>query len=289
VGGLVGSSDSSYSTISQCYASCEIIAEPNDSIGGLIGKSSGRTMNSFWDVQVSGQKISAGGVGLSTEKMQDTEIYVNAGWDMAGEISDGLVDMWTIAEPNSYPQLTRFTDQYTITQLSGSGTEDDPYEIATAGDLAAINYYDIDAHYELVADIDLSGIKWSTAPILVFGGTFDGRGHTISNLTIDGCGYLGLFGRIMSDGVVTDLTVQDALIVGYDDYIGALVGMSLGHIENCHATGSVAGDSYVGGLAGLISLFGSPDFEGFYPDCTADVVVSGNNCVDNIANTGFYN
>jgi hypothetical protein len=288
VGGLIGSSDSSYSSsVSRCYAACEIIAEPNDSIGGLIGSGPGGAINSFWDTQISGQKISAGGVGLSTAKMQDAEIYIDAGWDMTSETSNGLVDIWTIAEPNTYPQLTRLTSQYHVTQLPGSGTEDDPYEIATAEDLAAINDYDINAHYALVGDIDLSGITWSTAPILLFGGTFDGRGHTISNLTIDGSSYLGLFGKIMSDGIVTDLTIQNTYIIGYD-YIGSLAGCSYGRIKNCHATGSVTGEFLVGGLVGLVNMLYGTTFEDSVSDCTVDVAVSGNNYVDNIANTHFY-
>ncbi len=287
VGGLIGNSDNSYSTVSQCYAVCEITADSNDSIGGLIGKSSGRTMLSFWDTQVSGQKISAGGVGLHTAKLQDTGIYLNARWDMTGETSHGLVGIWTIAEPNTYPQLTKLTDQYPVTQLSGSGTPDDPYEIATAEELAAINDYEINAHYALIADIDLSGIIWATAPILFFNGTFDGRGHMISNLTVEGGSYLGLFGKIVSDGVVTNLTIKDASVIGYD-YIGALAGQSFGRITNCHVTGSVAGESYIGGLVGLVSMLYSSTFEEQVYGCTADVAVSGNDHIHNIANAQFY-
>ena len=289
VGGLIGYHYLPSSIVSQCYAACEIVADSNDSIsiGGLIGKSSGQTKNSFWDTQVSGQEISAGGDGLSSERMQDTDIYLNAGWDITGETSDGLTDIWIIAEPNSYPQLTRFSDQYPVIQLPGSGTEGDPYEIATAEELAAINYYDIDAHYALVGDIDLSGIVWSTAPILLFDGTFDGRGRTISNLTINGGSYLGLFGKIMTDGVVTNLTIQDACIIG-DYLIGSLAGLSYGRITDCHATGSVSGESNVGGLVGLVDMLCGSFLEEHISGCTADVVVSGNGNVDNIANTSYY-
>ena len=289
VGGLIGYHrlPSIYSIISQCYAACVIVADSNDSVGGLIGKSSGQAINSFWDTQISGQEISAGGDGLPTEKMQNTETYLDAGWDITGETSDGLADIWTIAEPNSYPQLTRFSDQYPVIQLPGSGTEDDPYEITTVEDLAAINYYDIDAYYALVADIDLSGIVWSNAPISFFDGTFDGRGHTISNLTIYGGSYLGLFGRILSDGVVTNLTIQDACVIG-DYLIGTFAGSSYGYITNCHATGSVSGESGVGGLVGMVNMLYSTFLFEYISDCTADVVVSGNDYVDDIANISYY-
>ena len=283
VGGLIGKydfHDIPNSTVSQCYAACKIIADSNDSIGGLIGKSEGQTTNSFWDIQVSGQKISAAGIGLPTAKLQDSKTYLDAGWDMTGETSNGVADTWTITEPNTYPQLTRLTDQYTVTQLPGSGTSDDPYQIATAEELVAINDYDINTHYALVADIDMTGMVWATAPIPFFNGTFDGRSHTISNLTIRGDNYLGLFGKILPNGVVRNLTIQDAYIIGYK-YIGALAGVSLGHITNCHVTGSVTGVSYVGGLAGSAVVE-------FISDCTADVALSGNDNVHNIANARYF-
>ena len=293
VGGLVGNnSDESYlcriSGISQCYAACEIIADPNDSIGGLIGKSTGRTIDSYWDIQVSGQKISAGGIGLPTAKLQDSGTYLNAGWDMTEETSNGVADIWTIAEPNTYPQLNRLTDQYSTKQLSGSGTLDDPYEIATVEDLVTINDYDIDAYYILVEDIDMSGMVWGTAPITFFNGTFDGRGHTISNLTIKGDNFLGLFGKIMTNGVVTNLTIQNAYIVGYER-VGALAGESfLAHITNCHVTGSVTGTCSVGGLAGVVIIPFHTALEDYVSDCSTDVALSGNDEVDNIANVDLY-
>ncbi len=273
LGGLIGVNYSN--AVSQCYAACEIITDSNNSIGGLIGKSSGQTTHSFWDIQVSGQKISAGGIGLNTAKLQDPATYLNAGWDLDGETSNGLADLWTISEPDTYPKLTRLTEQYTITQLSGSGTLDDPYEIATAKDLVAINDYDINAHYTLVADIDMSGIVWTNAPIFVFNGTLNGQGHTISNLTIEGSDYLGLFGRILANGVITNLTIQDAYIIGYN-YIGALAGESYGYMTDCHMTGNVTGVSHVGGLFGAA-------FEAAISDCTADVALSGNEYVNEIA------
>jgi len=282
VGGLIGANYSN--AVSQCYAACEIITDSNDSIGGLIGKGGGQTINSFWDIQVSGQKISAAGIGLSTAKLQDSGTYLNAGWDMAGETSHGVADFWTIAEPNTYPQLTRLTDQYTITQLSGSGTPEEPYEIATARDLVTINDYDINANYVLVADIDMSGMVWATAPIFRFNGTLNGRGHTISNLTVKGSDYVGLFGKIQNNGVVTNLTIKDAFIIG-DECIGALAGQSIGHITNCHVTGNVTGVSFIGGLVGLV--YGST-YEETISDCTADVALSGNDNIHNIANASYF-
>jgi len=84
---------------------------------------------------------------------------------------------------------------------SGAGTAEDPYQIATAQDLVDLgnNPNDLDKHFILSADIDLSGYTFEQAVIAsytetqqskfgraVFSGSFDGKGHRIANLTIIG-------------------------------------------------------------------------------------------------------
>jgi hypothetical protein len=164
---------------------------------------------------------------------------------------------------------------------------DDPYEIASAADLVAINDYDINAHYVLVADIDMSGMDWATAPIFFFNGTLDGQGHTISNLTIEGGSNLGLFSKILTNGIVTNLTIQNVDIIGHR-FVGALAGESYGHITNCHVTGSVTGEDFVAGLVGLAKIPYWTTLEEYISGCTSDVVLSGDNYVHNIANAIFY-
>lgn len=66
-----------------------------------------------------------------------------------------------------------------------------------------------------------------------FEGTFEGQGHVISGLTVDG--YLsctGLFGCIGRAGCVRDLTLEDSLITGRR-YTGALAGLCAGRMEQC--------------------------------------------------------
>ena len=43
----------------------------------------------------------------------------------------------------------------------GSGTSDDPYQIATTTDLGGMNHGDLEACYALAADIDLSDTTWT--------------------------------------------------------------------------------------------------------------------------------
>jgi hypothetical protein len=147
----------------------------------------------------------------------------------------------------------------------GSGTAQDPYEIATAADLIALGetWADCDKHFVLTADIDLdprlAGRKvFDKAVISSFGGVFDGNGHTISHLTIKGNDYLGLFGALAYyyGGEVRHLGVVDANITGSGNYVGGLVGDNRGTVTQCYSTGTVSGYGYVGGLVGCNDVSG---------------------------------
>jgi len=101
----------------------------------------------------------------------------------------------------------------------------------------------------------LAGITWSIAPIWEFDGTFIGGGFAISNLTIDGENYLGLFGMLGDNARVTDLTVEGADVMGKEGgaYMGILAAWNAGSIENCRTAGRIRGgaqSSHVGGLVG---------------------------------------
>ena len=89
-----------------------------------------------------------------------------------------------------------------------------------------------------------------------FGGTFNGNGHKISNLTINrpDNDFQGLFGVLNSaDSVIENVGLENANVTGQGS-VGALVGNSFDTvtITNCYATGSVTGSSnQVGGLIGI--------------------------------------
>jgi len=152
----------------------------------------------------------------------------------------------------------------------GSGTEKDPYQIATAADLIALGETpgDYDKHFLLTADIDLDpklpGRKVFYEAVIApdvdsvkadyqgsgFTGILDGKGHTIAHLTITGGGYLGLWGRLAFGAEVRNVGVVDVNVVGSDSYVGGLVGESLGSITTSYSTGAVKGRNGVGGLVG---------------------------------------
>ncbi|MCP4455572.1 MAG: hypothetical protein GY809_29280 [Planctomycetes bacterium] len=124
---------------------------------------------------------------------------------------------------------------------------------------------DYDKHFVLTADIDLAGHIFDQAMIAptddaylifyssnegAFTGTIDGNGHVISNLTVIGGNHLGLVGVLMYPGQIRGLGIVDANVVGTGYNLGLLAGHSDGHIRQCFALGSVAGEGDVGGLVG---------------------------------------
>jgi hypothetical protein len=95
-----------------------------------------------------------------------------------------------------------------------------------------------------------------------FTGTFDGNGHQIRNLRIeaDSSDYLGLFGAVGPDGRVSDVGLEGAFIRGHS-YIGTVVGLNAGVIEECYAKSIICSSGYgVGGFVGGNRLFGEIRF-----------------------------
>jgi hypothetical protein len=247
-------------TISHSYAAGRISAGENSTfVGGLVAWRSDASDVSrcFWDVESTGASRSDGGIGLTTAQMQDIQTFLNNGWDFLGERSNGTGDTWRMPEGGGYPELAVFWAGYQPHRLSGSGTSDDPYTIATPEDLASIDQYYGAGHYRMAANLDLSGITWTRAPIHTFVGVLDGAGFSISHLTIHGGNHLGLIGTLGSQAAVQDVSIRDLRIVGQDEawYVGALAGRSSGRIMGCHATGQVSTgmkSHAVGGLVGEI-------------------------------------
>ena len=157
----------------------------------------------------------------------------------------------------------------------GTGTADDPYQIATAEELWAfaekVNGGETDASAVLTAEIDLnpgftfkedgsySGPdgeephQWTPIGNSIgnsYRGTFNGAGHTISGLYINNstADYRGLFGYVGSEGTVQNLTVSGD--INGNRSVGGVVGYNGGTVENCHNIGEVSGNRYVGGVVG---------------------------------------
>ena len=311
VGGLVGKNYESFGRVGadpmgRIFSSYStgMVMGTGEYVGGLVGEDTfcryvgwedvcfpaSNVIQSFWDIETSGQATSAGGTGKTTDEMQTAKTFLDAGWDFVGETANGTEDIWKIAEGLGYPRLS--WEKYS----GGTGEPNDPYQIATAADLIALGETPEDyvKHFILTADIDLDpnlpGRKVFDRAVIApdmdptnsswvfdgtpFTGVFDGNGHTISHLTITGKDYLGLFGQSGHFGIVPpaeirDLGVIDVNIVGSGEFVGGLVGLDVGIVTRCYSTGLLSGSLYVGGLVGL----------GSATDCYSTAAVSGKDYV----------
>ncbi len=140
----------------------------------------------------------------------------------------------------------------------------------------------------LTSDIDLNNIEWNPigniddgTPAGVFGGTFDGNGHTIKNLkaksvTTGKNPSAGLFGGLRSGAVVKNVTIVGAEITS-GKYAGAIAGHVNGadiQIINCHVSDVViiSKGKSAGGIAGHVT-------DGTFENCTAtNVTVKVDDC-----------
>ena len=152
------------------------------------------------------------------------------------------------------------------------------YEIASVGQLLwfadTVNSNSISIKARLVADIVLNdsvlnadgSLRGTPARIwepignsnYYFNGEFDGQGHTISGVYINGSNsYVGLFGYI-GNGTVKNVTLADSYIKG-KQYVGGICGYISGaaQINNCLNAATVYsgynGDGYTGGICGYMN------------------------------------
>ena len=154
-------------------------------------------------------------------------------------------------------------------------------EISSAAELAALGGKNLlGKSYRLTDDIDMTGVSMS--PIVkLYDGTFDGNGHTISNLTLSGSDNVGLFSELSSYVTITGLTLKDCTIIntsGKYAGIGTLVGKISGSncvIKECGASGGTVSTNfsdvvYMGGLVGYASSAVS------ISDCYSTATVTAN-------------
>lgn len=195
---------------------------------------------------------------------------------------------FTMPEGN-YSLMAKFTSLASIWDGSidsqfegGTGTETDPYLIATASQLAFLAQVTNDKnvftysskYYKLINDIDLDNIPWTPIGVfyhgsgmndasinMAFNGVFDGNGKTISNLKINNVEKtntraFGLFGRTNNfatdvRSVIKNLTIHNADVYAQNSYvdgIGILAGQTyFTRIENCLVSGTVKGSSTITG------------------------------------------
>ena len=146
----------------------------------------------------------------------------------------------------------------------------------------------------LRADISLSGVDFT--PAASFGGTFEGRGHTISDFNLtQNASPAGLFGTILPGGRVANLNVAGSVAAGGDKIAcGGIAGENYGRIVCCTFTGMVQGDTQIGGIVGRNQASGqivSCSFEGKGQGTNATGGIAGQNAgtIRHCTNSGSVN
>ncbi|MBO7520145.1 MAG: hypothetical protein J6T73_05135, partial [Clostridia bacterium] len=149
--------------------------------------------------------------------------------------------------------------------LSGSGTEEDPFIIATAADLAYFaDQANTDTSYfpgqfiSLTADINLNNCDFPA--VKKFSGTLNGNGHEISGININkSANNVGFFRMLTGGSAIENLTLSGS-VVSTGNNIGGFAGyLDNGHvtITNCVNNLNVTGSTYVGGFVGNAYLASS--------------------------------
>ena len=192
---------------------------------------------------------------------------------------------------------------------SGEGTESNPYLIESAEQLAFLSYMvnkglvTTDLHFKLTTDIDLNGsedLQWvpiglgdrwfsedgcerlidPTYTPVYFCGHFDGDGHSIYNLYVDGGTNVGLFGLVSGQGsLIENLNIENGYVNGANsggiigkcagsaditnclnsaeivgtEAAGGIIGQGGNVIRNCSNTGHITSSCYAGGIAGSLT------------------------------------
>ena len=116
-------------------------------------------------------------------------------------------------------------------------------------------------------------------------GTFDGNGHTISNVYINGTGaYKGFFSITHPGFVIKNLSIINSYVETDGDEASVLVGeIDDAVIDSCYVSGAVKGVNDVGGFFGTADdVTGASIIKDSYAD--VDVFATG----DNIGGLGGY-
>ncbi len=136
--------------------------------------------------------------------------------------------------------------------LTGSGTNNNPYIINSKEDLKKVNLqlkkvYKVNNDIEFTSDdkyyVIGSRKNWFT-------GTFDGNKHTISGIKLNnkmGINYIGMFGY--TSATIKNVTLTNVDIFG-NDYVGGISGYYEGTMTNIILSGKISGNGKVGGITG---------------------------------------
>lgn len=223
-------------------------------------------------------------------------------------VKPGYVNNVKVADASMWAVGSRYA--------AGEGTEENPWQIKTAGQLMCVHEDLVEeqiTYFQLIADIDLTGYEWvplnPTGPYKKYI-SFDGQGHTISNLTITQptaypsfagvlygtlqnvsfsnasinagnnkagvvAGYMGTADAFIPS-VARNVTVRNSNITGMSS-MGGFVGQTGSDdslFENCRVENTTVSHTGTGNyhVGGFV---GRAQKAGKYTDCSAEATVIG--------------
>ena len=155
-----------------------------------------------------------------------------------------------------------------IPSMNGNGTKESPYLICDVTDLVIFKNKVaggdafVGKYVALDSDIDLGQVAYGTAPIgnvgnaeseRLFKGHFDGRNHTISNMTLSGDTAIAPFSNVANAEIKNVVFNNVSATASGQRAAGAVARLQDSVIENVHVTGTspITGSKENGGVVGV--------------------------------------
>ena len=262
VGGLIGSLYNSAS-VENCYNA----GEAYYAVAGNVYNKTASVSNTYYLDSASTEAVPASDLFDSISVASRTHEEMRAD-DFAAALGDSFrtscpypVLNWQNAVAHDYVKgvcdLCQAVDPGYVPEAEEPEQVDGVYQIGSAEELfwfaAHVNEGNTSVSAVLTADIDLQSASWTAIGTSEnkFAGSFDGRGHKVTNLF----GANGLFGYVEgnedANAVIQNVTV-DGTITGTADYVGGIAGSVLyTTIENCvNCADITSAYSAVGGITG---------------------------------------
>lgn len=212
-GGLAGDV-SNGGVIKNSYAFTGSVTAADGTAGAVTGSKTGEAENTYAFARMAVEGSDAGTAGTETVDMDrilvKKDIYNNLGENWTQEDMYlpyfGTNTNWRIAVPD---YMNMVVADYEI------NTPEELYDLAIS---VATGATYSGTTFTVGEDLDMNGIEMlPVGATVAFQGSFDGKGHTISNLTIDSAyDYAGLFGQVKGSAenpiVIKDFTLKNARI-----------------------------------------------------------------------------
>ncbi len=240
----------------------------NDTITWSSGKT--LTLDAYRNITITSTMDAGAGLG--------GKLFLKYGQGSANGTIGGTTASYTVNAPVKLQAGSNFATQlgsstanrrdYTvITRLGSAGDQGDA---SVTNSLQGLGYRArlTNGNYALGADIDASDTaNWNCSGSTCSGfatlggdngsfglvGSFDGLGHTISNLTINrpSAWSVGLFGSTATSARISNVGLVNAAVSG-GQYVGSFTGLNWGEISNSYTTGRVVANGFyvAGGLVG---------------------------------------